>query len=145
MKISFRKAEKKDIEFLLILRNETMNEYLEQANVDTSQAYHLERITECFEDTHIILCNDHAIGLVKLGVLLRSVHIRQFQIQPNYQGKGIGTKVLAVVKRKAEKLELPITLNVLLNNPAMSLYLRNGFNKIKEAHFECQLIYRHKG
>ena len=59
-----------------------------------------------------------------------------------FQNKGIGAEVLSMVKRRAQQLTLPVTLNVLLNNPAVSLYLRNGFTTISENDFEYQLIYQ---
>lgn len=140
MKISFRKADNQDMIFLLMLRKKTMDSYLEEANVDTSEAYHLARITEFYADSNIIVCNDEAIGLVKVGLIPESVHIRQLQILPEFQKRGIGAEVLAMVKRRAQQLKLPVTLNVLLNNPAMSLYLRNGFSVVSENEFESKLI-----
>ncbi len=67
------------------------------------------------------------MGVVSLKGTKKSLHIRQLQILPEYQGQGIGSKVLSVVKKRALHLQLPITLNVLLKNPARGLYLRHGF------------------
>ena len=81
--------------------------------------------------------------MVSLKDTSKSLHIRQLQILPQYQGQGIGSKVLTVVKKRALQLQLPITLNVLLKNPARGLYLRHGFqiegkNKI-EFQMRCPL------
>ena len=50
-----------------------------------------------------------------------------YKRQPQYHALGIGSRVLALVKRKAQEKQLAITLNVLLDNPAKQLYLRHGF------------------
>jgi GNAT superfamily N-acetyltransferase len=67
------------------------------------------------------------MGVIAANGPTKSLHIRQLQILPEFQGKGIGSKVLQVVKKRALQLQLPITLNVLLKNPARALYLRHGF------------------
>lgn len=130
--IGFRAVKHEDIDFLLTLRRKSMSKHLADAKIKLSKEQHLERIKEHYYDSHIILRNRKPIGLVKLGVVSlkgteKSLHIRQLQILPEHQGKGIGSKVLAVVKKRALQLQLPITLNVLLKNPARGLYLRHGF------------------
>jgi len=139
--ISFRKADESDICFLLALRKRTMDNYLREAGIGTSEDYHLARIREHFEDSHIIIFEEQIIGLIKLGVLKDSVHIRQLQILPEFQGRGIGGKVVELTKRKAKQLSLPVTLNVLLKNPAKSLYLRHGFKVIGQNELEYQLRF----
>ena len=125
--IGFRRAEQADIDFLLILRKTSMNEHLLRAGITLSEQYHLSRINEFFSDSHLILRDKQAVGLIKLGVLSTSLHIRQLQILPEFHRMGIGSYVMDVVKKQSVKIELPITLSVLLDNPAKSLYLRHGF------------------
>lgn len=130
--IGFRAVKHEDLDFLLELRKKSMSKHLAQAKIKLTNDQHLERIKENYYDSHIILRDRKAIGLLKLGVVAlngtkKSLHIRQLQILPKYQGQGIGSKVLTVVKKRALQLQLPITLNVLLKNPARGLYLRHGF------------------
>lgn len=130
--IGFRKVKHDDIDFLLRLRKKSMSEHLVNAKIKLTNQQHLERIKEHYYDSHIILRDRKAIGVLKMGVITlndakKSLHIRQLQILPEFQGEGIGSKVLTVVKKRALQLQLPITLNVLLKNPARGLYLRHGF------------------
>jgi ribosomal protein S18 acetylase RimI-like enzyme len=125
--IGFRRAEKKDSHFLLRLRKSSMNEHLACAGIFLSDEQHLQRINEFFNDSHIIVQGNNPIGLIKLGVIEGQLHIRQFQILPKFHGLGIGGKVLEIIKRKAIEKRMPITLNVLLDNPAKNLYLRHDF------------------
>ena len=130
--IGFRAVKHEDLDFLLTLRKKSMSKHLADAKIKLTNEQHLDRIKEHYYDSHIILRDRKPIGLLKLGVVSlkdtsKSLHIRQLQILPEYQGQGIGSKVLTVVKKRALQLQLPITLNVLLKNPARGLYLRHGF------------------
>jgi ribosomal protein S18 acetylase RimI-like enzyme len=146
--IGFRKVTHEDLDFLLILRKKSMSKHLADAKIKLTEEQHRERVKEHYYDSHLILRNRKPIGLLKLGIVSligtsKSLHIRQLQILPEFQGQGIGSKVLLVVKKKALQLELPITLNVLLKNPAKGLYLRHGFeiegkNKV-EYQMRCSL------
>ena len=130
--IGFRKVKHDDLDFLLILRKKSMSAHLVKEKIKLTNEQHLDRIKEHYYESHIILRDRKPIGVLKMGVVAlndtsKSLHIRQLQILPDFQGEGIGSKVLTVVKKRALQLQLPITLNVLLNNPARGLYLRHGF------------------
>jgi GNAT superfamily N-acetyltransferase len=130
--IGFRKVKHDDLEFLLRLRKKSMSAHLVKAKIKLTNEQHLERIKDHYYDSHIILRDRKPIGVLKMGVIavngpIKSLHIRQLQILPEFQGEGIGSKVLMVVKKRALQLQLSITLNVLLKNPARGLYLRHGF------------------
>ena len=138
--IGFRNVKQDDVDFLLSLRKASMGTHLKEAGLVMDDEQHLERIHEFYQESHIILHNRKPIGLLKLGVMKSSLHVRQFQILPKYQGKGIGTLVLNVVKKRALQLMLPITLNVLLKNPARALYLRHGFQIKNKNKLEYQMF-----
>lgn len=130
--IGFRAVKHEDLDFLLKLRKKSMSKHLARAKIKLTNEQHLERIKENYYDSHIVLRNRKPIGLLKFGVISlksgeKSLHIMQLQILPEYQGQGVGSKILSVVKKRALQLQLPITLNVLLKNPARGLYLRHGF------------------
>lgn len=139
--IHFRKAMVSDMAFLYQLRVQTMEEHLSKAGVNMNKAKHMARIQEAFDDSHIILFNDQPIGLIKLGLIDPYLHIRQFQIMPQAQNKGIGTQVLKVVLKQGKKLKRDITLNVLLHNPAKKLYEKQGFKVIGQNELEYQMKY----
>lgn len=142
--IGFRAVKHEDLDFLLFLRKKSMLKHLAAAKIKLTKEQHLERVKEHYYDSHIILRDRKPIGVIKLSVIAlkgmdKSLHIRELQIMPEYQGQGIGSKVLAVVKKRALQLQLPITLNVLLNNPARGLYLRHGFQIEGKNKFEFQM------
>lgn len=130
-----------DVPFLLALRRATMTEYLLKAGFKINDDYHLARINEAFQDSLLIKLENDNIGLLKLSKQSDRLHIRQLQILPEFQNKGIGGRVIDVVIKKAKQLGLPVTLNVLLNNPAQKLYLAKGFQVIGETDIEYQMQY----
>ncbi|PCI63627.1 MAG: GNAT family N-acetyltransferase [Gammaproteobacteria bacterium] len=120
-----------------------MVEHLETAGMFSTEKQHLLRIKEFFNDSQIISLNDKPIGLLKLAMFDDHLHIRQFQILPKVQGKGVGSKVLEDVINRALKRNLSITLNVLLANPALELYLRSGFIITGQNELEYQMVLNH--
>jgi len=139
--LSYRKATDEDLPFLLELRIQTMSEHLTNAGIELNAKQQCEKVKEFYYDTQIILLNNKRVGTLKLANFSTSLHIRQFQISPKIQGKGIGSRVLQDVLKQASKLQLPVTLNVLLANPAKALYLRHGFIVKNENDFEYQMVY----
>jgi GNAT superfamily N-acetyltransferase len=118
-----------------------MDKHLHSAGIYLDDNSHLLRIDEFFSDSHIISYQNNAIGLLKLGVFADKIHLRQFQLLPQYQNLGIGSRVLELVKRIAQEKKLAITLNVLLKNPAKQLYLRHDFVVIDSNELECQMYW----
>jgi len=139
--LSYRRATIEDLDFLLKLRMLTMVKHLEIAEIFYTEKQHVARVKECFNDSQIILVNDKPIGLLKLATFSDRLHIRQFQITPKFQGKGIGSQVLKDVLKRAVQKQLSISLNVLLKNPVKALYLRFGFVVVGENEFEYQMRY----
>ncbi len=137
--ISFRKASQNDCSFLLHLRKASMTDHLAAAGIVMSDEQHSARIHEFFEDTSLIYKDDQPIGLIKFSLIIDRIHIRQFQLLPEFHGFGIGSNVLTLLKKKAKNRKLPITLNVLLNNPALSLYQRHHFIIENENELEYQM------
>jgi len=127
VKIRFQKAIYSDVGFLTYLRKITMDEHLAKAGITMSDEHHKGRVLEHFEDSYLIYVGKACTGVIKLGVENAALHIRQFQVLPEYQGRGIGKMVLEVCKKKALEKGATLTLNVLKQNPAKALYLRNGF------------------
>jgi ribosomal protein S18 acetylase RimI-like enzyme len=138
--IGFRNATQQDKDFLLFLRRRAMGPHLRKAGIIMTELEHRANIDEFFACSHIILCDRQPIGLLKLRQKSLSLHISQIQILPKHQGKGIGSKVLSVVKKRALQLSLPVTLNVLIKNPARALYIRHGFQIKKQTKMEYQML-----
>ncbi|MNF34144.1 Acetyltransferase (GNAT) family protein [compost metagenome] len=132
IELNYRKASLADIEYLLWLRKQTMTEHFLNSGIEVNDKYHLKRIEYHFEDAKIILLNENPIGLLKVNENKSGFEIIQIQIDPEFQGKGIGKKMIQSIIDKASSLNLPVELSVLKNNKAKQLYISLGFKIINE-------------
>lgn len=132
LNLSFRKALASDMDYLLWLRKETMNIHLTNAGVKVSESNHLKGLLYQFDDAQIILLNKQKIGLLKISVHQEHVEIIQIQIEPQYQGKGIGKQIIEQIMDDARKAKLSVILSVLKKNTAKNLYEQLGFEIIGE-------------
>lgn len=132
IELNYRKASLADIEYLLWLRKQTMTEHFLNSGIEVNEEYHLKRIEYQFEDAKIILLNENPIGLLKVNENKSGFEIIQIQIDPEFQGKGIGKKIIQSIIDKASSLNLPVELSVLKNNKAKQLYISLGFKIINE-------------
>ena len=60
------------------------------------------------------------------------LNLANIRVAPEYQGQGIGTRLIGEMLREAHQQGLPVTLRVLKVNPARRLYERLGFVVVGE-------------
>ena len=68
--------------------------------------------------------------------------IREIQIHPTYQGKGIGTRVMQDVIDRSQQMGRKLMLKVLHENHALGLYKRLGFVIIDDTGVQYVMEYR---
>lgn len=61
-----------------------------------------------------------------------SIYLDQVHLAEGYRNRGIGSSLVRAVMTLAERLQLPVVLNVIRGNPAIALYLRLGFRVVNE-------------
>ncbi|WP_108651648.1 GNAT family N-acetyltransferase [Dongshaea marina] len=82
------------------------------------------------------------IGMVRLSFSETACHLRDLQIAPSWQGMGAGTQALDWAQKQClSRGYLSLKLRVFQDNPALRLYQRHGFAKIKR---EGQLFLMEK-
>lgn len=139
MTFLLRPATHGDIDFLLELRLATMDVHLREMGVFFSRERHRERVLLEFEHARVIMVGDEAVGMVKALQKDDALHVQQLQVLPEWQGRGIGGQVVDHLIAQAEAEGRPLTLTVLKRNPALRLYLRNGFEQVGEDEHEFHL------
>lgn len=140
----YRSAIETDIDYLLWLRKETMNQHLINSGISLTEEEQLLRITHLFTKAKIVILNGQRIGLLKLNEEENMVEIVQVQIDPKYQGKGIGRQIIRSVIENSLKQRKDISLSVLKENPAKGLYLRMGFKIIGEDESSYKMLFGNK-
>jgi ribosomal protein S18 acetylase RimI-like enzyme len=60
------------------------------------------------------------------------IHIEQLHLLSSHRNRGIGTRLIRQIMKRARASGLPVELNVIRGNPAIHLYQRLGFRLIGE-------------
>ncbi len=89
-----------------------------------------------------IAFDDQIVGGVWVDELDDSRQLREIQIHPTYQRRGIGTKVVKYEIERSRKMGKTLRLKVLLESQAVNLYKRLGFVVIDDT--EVQYIMEHR-
>jgi GNAT superfamily N-acetyltransferase len=84
------------------------------------------------DDAHIIVLDDRDVGWLQAQETESVILLQQFFIEPDCQGQGIGSQVLARLLDGWQTVRKPVVLAVLKNNPARRLYERFGFVVVDE-------------
>ena len=131
--IELREARPEDAEFLYGLLKATMQDYVAQIwgwDEEWQRAYFQERFDPSRE--RIVILEGEEIGVLAIEEKEDEVFLSKVYILPEYQGQGIGTRLMRAVLDRAFGRGLPVTLQVLKVNPAWRLYERLGFVAIDE-------------
>lgn len=81
-------------------------------------------------ETHEIIISDGVdAGYFSIESFSDHIFAHELVLLPEFQGKGIGSKLLKEVLRKAKTNNIPVQLQVLKENSAQDLYRRLGFKE----------------
>lgn len=130
--LGFRLAEATDVDWLLTLRLATMTAYLEASGASLTRQEQLERVLRDFSCIRIVMREAVAVGMLKLDRSADPWVVIQIQIDPAYQGQGLGTLIIRQLQAEVVARGVGLALSVLKVNPAKALYDRLGFQVIGE-------------
>ncbi len=80
----------------------------------------------------ILSINGELCGYASVEETPDVITLHELVLLPNFQGKGIGSSMLAEVLVKAKETHRPARLQVLKENNAVKLYRKMGFREIEE-------------
>jgi len=139
--LALQPATEDDLPFLLSLRKATMTEHLARAGAPQDDAHHMARIRHRFEGARIVRLDGRPAGLFKTLREPSGWRVVQIQIDPAFQGRGLGRHLLAGLLRQADRAGVPVTLSVLRGNPARRLYESLGFAAVEETELDIEMRY----
>ena len=142
MRIELRPVKNTDLRFLLDLRKKMMSRYTSEMSQEDSSS-DLERIMHAFDDIKIILFHGEEAGMIKMSKNQSDKvwYIYQVQIEPRFQGLGIGKSILTDICDAALKSNVAVGLGVFKSNPAISLYKNLGFKPVTSSEHEIEMIF----
>jgi len=133
IEVDLRQADDDDLPFLLALRRQTMTEHEAAVGKLRSPTEVHARVMAAFEAARIILLQGAPVGMMKVVQTDREWKVAQLQIAPEHQRRGIGSLLLHRLRAEARDAGATLTLSVLKSNPALRLYVRQGFSVIGES------------
>jgi GNAT superfamily N-acetyltransferase len=80
-------------------------------------------------ETSVIECDGQPVGNLILACMPAAIRVVDVNILPAWQGKGIGSRILAEVLSSADEEGRPTLLQVFATNRARRLYARLGFEE----------------
>jgi ribosomal protein S18 acetylase RimI-like enzyme len=90
----------------------------------------VDSIKQCDEEFYGYYSDDILVGIISYQIKENCLDICRVAVHPNYFRRGIAQSLLRFVER-TNKAVVKLTVSTgLKNNPAVSLYVRNGFRKI---------------
>ena len=128
--ISFRTCREHDREWLFELFAKTMSEYIAQTFGLWDEPFHRSQFDKEFQPNawQVILFREEDVGILQTEDRPNTLWISNIQIDPRFQSKGIGSKVIRSLVDKAQRAGKSVTLRVFKVNPARQLYERLGFH-----------------
>lgn len=129
MEILIKKAF--DPVFAESLIKKNMKEYYLKRNITWDHVWFLNSWNE-FDNFEIYVDNIRS-GVIRLTYNDSATFLRDLQIEPKFQRKGIGSRCLKQVIEEATKNKYEkLALRVFSENPAIKLYEKVGFQKTSE-------------
>jgi ribosomal protein S18 acetylase RimI-like enzyme len=93
------------------------------------------------EKFNILECNGAPCGVTSIYNKEHYIYVEELVILPEFQGQGIGSKVLEEVIHESNQTGTPVRLDVLKENQAQHLYRRVGFKDIDETNTHFVMEY----
>jgi ribosomal protein S18 acetylase RimI-like enzyme len=151
--IAFRTIEEKDQPFVEKVYRSTREKELSSTNwpeeqkhrfvIMQSMAQELEYKNKFKDSTYqLILYKKIPAGRLYLWESDKELRVLDISLLPEFQGKGIGGKILTDIINSAHKKNKIVCLHVAPGNPAKKLYERLGFkfirNEATREYMECK-------
>ena len=127
---TFRPATAEDAKFLYALNEAAMKEYVVKTWGAWEESFQREWFRNHFEPeiTQIILLEGQPAGVLSLVEKEDRLELRNIQVHPDHQRRGIGTTILQSILGRGK----PVELQVVKVNSARQLYERLGFRATGE-------------
>jgi ribosomal protein S18 acetylase RimI-like enzyme len=94
------------------------------------------------EGTSIIVVDGSDAGWLHVIEAADSIYLGQLYLAPSLQNRGIGTAILRELRDKARQAAKALTLDVMKNNRARSLYKRLGFKVVGDSKYKLKMRWQ---
>lgn len=137
MEITYQPIAQEDVEKIFALLKALILKYENLEQIDTEKVFPWcrKKIETSADSYRKIMADGHHAGYFAVHEENGDLELDDFYIFPQFQGKGIGTKVLGQLMERAERESKGLFLYVFIKNEgAVRLYERLGFGVAENIH-----------
>ena len=141
--LSFRPEQERDRSFLRKLYGSTregemsmvpwtreqIEEFLDM-QFDAQHKFYVDQFPNA--QFSIVKQTNRDVGRLYVDRRVDEIRIIDIALLPRFRGRGLGAALLEYIIDEARDKQLPVTIHVEKNNPAMSLYKRMGFSLVED-------------
>ena len=131
MTVSKRQATEADREFVQTVHQRAYRDVVERQygrwDETVQEKYFESAWTAAAHE--IVLCDNLPCGYCSIAFLAGEIFVQELVIDPDFQGRGIGTRIMAEVISEASARGMPVRLQTHIVNRAAELYRRLGFRE----------------
>ena len=133
MSITFRQIKIKDFEFLWQLHNAALKKYI-TATWGWNEDWQRRDFERNFnpDEGEIVVIDGKDAGFLRISEKETEIALISVRLLPEFQNRGVGTKLIKEVLVEARAKNKPARLQVLKINPAQNLYKKLGFKVFGE-------------
>jgi len=92
------------------------------------------------QEIQVVTVEDRTVGSITLVVKPDLLHLTGFELDPAFQGRGIGTGILKRLQAEAAGRGVPLFVGVLVvNRRAKALYDRMGFEEVGRSEVKIEM------
>lgn len=95
-------------------------------------------------ESKIILRDDRPAGRMLVNESESEITLVDIALLPEHRKSGIGTQLLNELLNRAAVARKPVRLHVLKSNPALRLYERLGFSRVKDESMYLEMMFEPK-
>lgn len=132
-----------DKDFIYNLKKESIYDYVNRI-WGWNEEYQIKDFETDFilENFKIIEVNNKYVGFVQINEDILNVNITEIHIIREYQGKGVGGRIISNIIKQATKDDKTVSIGCFIdNNRAKQLYERLGFKVISITDTHYQMKY----
>ena len=133
--MEFRKCKYSDADYILKLKELCIKWYIEIIygwNIEVQREKNIHELQKHKDDMRILIKDGKDIGVTTFYEENNQYVVGLIMIHPEYQGEGLGSKIIKEYIDLAKKSNKKIKIKVYKENPAKRLYERLGFEIYNE-------------
>ena len=142
--MKLRSATVLDRDRLFEIHRAALGPYVEQT-WGWDEAWQREHFRKHFDLTglSVIQCDGREVGFMQVARRPDATWLHNIEIEPDYQGRGLGTLLVRALLEDARKRRIPVRLQVLrVNERARWFYERLGFTATGETDTHDEMEWR---